>query len=71
MVLLWSKNLKELPDLSNATNLERLDLTGCQSLVEIPSAIGNLHKLEFLEMDLCINLQVVPNLFYLASLFKG
>lgn len=68
MDLLGSINLKELPDLSNATNLESLILTGCQSLEEIPISFGNLHKLERLEMILCVKLQVVPTHFNLASL---
>ncbi|CAL9237527.1 unnamed protein product [Arabidopsis halleri] len=43
-------------------------MTDCQSLEEIPSTFGNLQKLEWLEMDGCINLQVVPTHFNLASL---
>ncbi|XP_010430483.1 PREDICTED: disease resistance protein RML1A-like isoform X2 [Camelina sativa] len=66
--LCGSTRLKELPDLSNATNLKRLDITGCWCLVEIPSSLGNLHKLEELEMNLCLQLQVVPTHFNLASL---
>ncbi|CAF1841483.1 unnamed protein product [Brassica napus] len=46
MNLLASMNLKEVPDLSMAKNLEKLVLRGCSSLVEIPPSIGNLHKLE-------------------------
>uniref|UniRef100_A0A0D3E4I7 Uncharacterized protein n=1 Tax=Brassica oleracea var. oleracea TaxID=109376 RepID=A0A0D3E4I7_BRAOL len=38
------------------------------SLVEIHSSVGNLHKLERLEMGYCGKLQVVPSLFNLASL---
>ncbi|CAA7053862.1 unnamed protein product [Microthlaspi erraticum] len=53
-------NLKELPDLSYATNLEKLAVDGCYSLVEIPSSIGNLPKLEELQMAFCIKLQVAP-----------
>ena len=68
MNLRWSYDLKQLPDLSNATNLESLDLHRCESLVEVPSCIGNLHKVEQLDMGFCINLQVVPTLFSLASL---
>ncbi|KAL9860967.1 putative TIR domain, P-loop containing nucleoside triphosphate hydrolase [Arabidopsis thaliana] len=68
MNLRWSYDLKQLPDLSNATNLESLDLHRCESLVEVPSCIGNLHKVEQLDMGFCINLQVVPTLFNLASL---
>uniref|UniRef100_A0A1J3EBC4 Putative disease resistance protein n=1 Tax=Noccaea caerulescens TaxID=107243 RepID=A0A1J3EBC4_NOCCA len=70
MDLNWSVYLKELPDLSNATKLERLTVSGCQSLVELPSCIGKLHKLEELKMDLCNKLQVVPTLLNLASLAK-
>ncbi|KAG7585198.1 Winged helix DNA-binding domain superfamily [Arabidopsis thaliana x Arabidopsis arenosa] len=68
MALTGSWSLKELPDLSNATKLERLDLSGCKSLVEIPSSFGNLHKLKWLQMIFCIKLQVVPAHFNLASL---
>ncbi|CAH8392706.1 unnamed protein product [Eruca vesicaria subsp. sativa] len=68
LMLAWSYNLEELPDLANATNLEILDVTECESLVEIHFSVGNLHKLERLEMRLCTNLQVVPSLFNLSSL---
>ncbi|KAF8054566.1 hypothetical protein N665_1325s0001 [Sinapis alba] len=68
LILANSDNLEELPDLAKATNLKILDVSDCQSLVEIHSSVGNLHKLETLEMDLCGNLQVVPNLSNLASL---
>ncbi|WZZ13238.1 hypothetical protein YC2023_106327 [Brassica napus] len=63
-----SYNLEELPDLGNATNLAILDVSECQSLLEIHPSVGNLHKLEKLEMNLCRNLQVVPTLCNLASL---
>ncbi|KAH0909569.1 hypothetical protein HID58_032890, partial [Brassica napus] len=63
-----SVHLKELPDLSNATNLEKLDLIGCESLVEIPSSCSNLHKLQKLWVSGCINLQVLPARMNLASL---
>ncbi|XP_023643961.1 disease resistance protein RML1A isoform X1 [Capsella rubella] len=60
--------LKELPDLSYATNLEMLDLSDCLSLTELPSSIRNLHKLDILNMDICERLQVIPNDINLASL---
>ncbi|KAG5410880.1 hypothetical protein IGI04_007199 [Brassica rapa subsp. trilocularis] len=66
--LAGSSCLKELPDLSNATNLEWIDLRECSSLVEIPSSLGNCHKLEFLHLLLCKKLQFVPTHFNLASL---
>ncbi|CAA7053865.1 unnamed protein product [Microthlaspi erraticum] len=68
MDLRWSLNLKKLPDLSNATSLQKLELTGCKSLVEIPCSVRNLHNLEKMGMDLCINLEVVPSLFNVVSL---
>ncbi|KFK40484.1 hypothetical protein AALP_AA2G001800 [Arabis alpina] len=48
-----SLNLKELPDLSNATNLKSLILSFCESLEELPSSIGSLHKLEELASAKC------------------
>ncbi|CAA7053871.1 unnamed protein product [Microthlaspi erraticum] len=68
LLLARSYNLKELPDLSSATSLERLNLNSCKSLVEIPSSIGNLQKLECLVINFCSKLQVVPTLFNLTSL---
>lgn len=68
MDLSGSMNMKELPDLSSATNLESLALSNCQSLVMLPSSIENLHKLEMLEMKFCMNLQIIPTQLNLASL---
>jgi hypothetical protein len=64
----YSSNLKEIPNLSKATNLKTLTLTGCESLVEIPSSIWNLQKLEMLYASGCIKLQVIPTNINLASL---
>ncbi|CAG7861169.1 unnamed protein product [Brassica rapa] len=61
MELMESWHLKELPDLSNATKLERLDLAWCQSLVEIQFSFSNLHKLKVLAMFACSKLQVLPS----------
>nr|BAC43641.2 putative disease resistance protein [Arabidopsis thaliana] len=74
MDLSQSKNLKQLPDLSNATNLEYLYLMGCESLIEIPSSISHLHKLEMLATVGCINLEVIPahmNLESLQTVYLG
>ncbi|KAF2536051.1 hypothetical protein F2Q68_00019551 [Brassica cretica] len=68
MELMESWHLKELPDLSNATKLERLDLAWCQSLVEIPFSFSNLHQLKVLAMFACSKLQVLPSTMNLASL---
>ncbi|ANM70151.1 Disease resistance protein (TIR-NBS-LRR class) family [Arabidopsis thaliana] len=63
-----SYRLKEIPNLSKATNLERLTLESCLSLVELPSSISNLHKLEILDVKFCSMLQVIPTNINLASL---
>ncbi|KAL9281980.1 putative TIR domain, AAA+ ATPase domain, P-loop containing nucleoside triphosphate hydrolase [Arabidopsis thaliana] len=63
-----SSKLKENPNLSNAINLEILELGHCSSLVELPSSISNLHKLEILDVKYCSMLQVIPTNINLASL---
>ncbi|XP_019086046.1 PREDICTED: disease resistance protein RML1A-like [Camelina sativa] len=68
--LSYSFRLKEIPNLSNATNLETLKLMYCSSLVELPSSISNLHKLSKLKMWSCTKLQVIPTNINLASLEK-
>lgn len=63
-----SKNLKEIPDLSMASNLLILNLRECLSLVELPSTIRNLHNLTELDMSGCTNLETFPNDVNLQSL---
>ncbi|CDY44469.1 BnaCnng11220D [Brassica napus] len=71
LILDSSYRLKEIPNLSNATNLETLSLSSCSSLVELPSSIRNLHKLEKLIMRSCkkLRLKTFPefssNIWYL------
>ncbi|KAF8107352.1 hypothetical protein N665_0123s0043 [Sinapis alba] len=60
MNLGYSKNLKEIPNLSKAINLETLTLMYCISLVELPFSVWNLHKLRKLRMRDCRKLQLVP-----------
>ncbi|XP_018477158.2 disease resistance protein RML1A isoform X2 [Raphanus sativus] len=66
--LAYSSRLKEIPDLSKATNLETLLLPSCSSLVELPSSIKNLHKLKSLKMKRCKKLRLIPTNINLASL---
>nr|AXU93658.1 RPP4/RPP5-like protein [Arabidopsis thaliana] len=68
MNLSGSKYLKEIPDLSLAINLERLDLAGCESLVTLPSSIQNATKLIFLDMKYCKKLESFPTDLNLESL---
>ncbi|XP_010496017.1 PREDICTED: protein VARIATION IN COMPOUND TRIGGERED ROOT growth response-like isoform X2 [Camelina sativa] len=63
-----SVNLKEIPDLTMATNLVTLNLMSCKSLVELPSSIRNLNKLLKLNMEFCKSLKTLPTGFNLKSL---
>ncbi|KAH9725100.1 ADP-ribosyl cyclase/cyclic ADP-ribose hydrolase [Citrus sinensis] len=59
--LSYSRQLKKLPDLSQARNLENLLLKACSSLVETHSSIQYLSKLVTLDMRLCKNLNSLPS----------
>nr|VDD29716.1 unnamed protein product [Brassica oleracea] len=65
-----SPNLESFPNLLEATKLERLDLSWCESLVELPSSIQNLHKLSLLEMSCCTSLEIIPTNINLATLSR-
>ncbi|KAL0691799.1 hypothetical protein Bca4012_091478 [Brassica carinata] len=56
-----SKNLKDVSSLSTATSLEELNLTGCSSLVELPSSIGNAIHLKKLDLSGCSSLVELPS----------
>ncbi|KAH0863313.1 hypothetical protein HID58_080524 [Brassica napus] len=56
MDLSHSKILKELPNLSTATNLYDLDLRYCSSLVKLPSSLGNAINLKILNLHGCSSL---------------
>lgn len=53
MDLSFSYNLRKVPDLSSATNLEALILTGCRNLEELPSSVKNLESLVELRLEWC------------------
>nr|AXU93633.1 RPP4/RPP5-like protein [Arabidopsis thaliana] len=66
MNLRYSIYLKEIPDLSNARNLEELDLFGCKSLVTLPSSIQNAIQLRDLSCSGVLSLEGMCNLEYLS-----
>ncbi|CAN1147612.1 Disease resistance protein RUN1 [Linum perenne] len=55
-----SENLKQIPDLSEAENLETVVLDGCERLVEIPCYFQYHMKLSGLHLKKCKNLRLVP-----------
>nr|AXU93651.1 RPP4/RPP5-like protein [Arabidopsis thaliana] len=63
-----SNNLKEIPDLSLAINLEELYLEGCESLETLPYSIQNAIKLIYLNMRGCKKLESFPTDLNLKSL---
>ncbi|CAN6555775.1 unnamed protein product [Malus baccata var. baccata] len=56
-----SKSLTGTPDFEGIQNLERLDLEGCESLVEIHFSIRTLKKLTFLTLKDCKSLELLPD----------
>ena len=60
-------SIRILPDLG-APNLEILDISGCENLIEVHEAFGSLHKLERWYLCNCKKLQILPSSFSLKSL---
>ncbi|CAA0326033.1 unnamed protein product [Arabidopsis thaliana] len=61
MDLGYSWNLKELPNLSTATNLLEMVLSECLSLIELPSSIGNATNIQSLDLTNCSSLVKLPS----------
>ncbi|KAI9073652.1 hypothetical protein K1719_044395 [Acacia pycnantha] len=62
------KSLKQIPDLSEVSNLRELWLDGCTNLVEIHHSIGHLNKLKELSAMRCNKLKILPPELWLTSL---
>ena len=60
-------SIRKLPDLC-APNLEKLNLSYCENLIEINEAIGSLDKLKSWNLMECKKLQILPNALRLKSL---
>ena len=61
------KFITKLPELC-APNLEKLDLSFCENLVQIHESGEFLHKLQTWNLDNCKKLQNLPNNLMLTSL---
>ncbi|XP_048320618.2 disease resistance-like protein DSC1 [Ziziphus jujuba] len=55
--LSYSKFLIQLPDLSQSSDLESINLEGCTSLVQVLSSLQNLEKLTYLNLNGCSKLR--------------
>ena len=60
-------SIRNLPGLC-APNLERLDISFCENLIEVHEAIGSLGKLKCWRLLGCKKLQILPSSFKLKSL---
>ncbi|KAJ4833046.1 hypothetical protein Tsubulata_041093 [Turnera subulata] len=63
-----SKYLAKLPDLSEAKNIEVINLRGCKTLREVPSWIQNLCMLNYLSLADCKTISTLPSMTNLKSL---
>ncbi|XP_035546905.1 disease resistance protein RUN1-like isoform X2 [Juglans regia] len=61
-------NLTNISDLSSCSNLQKLILSGCGSLVEVHDSVGFLNKLVELDFINCFNLKKLPRSFKLRCL---
>ncbi|KAG6627877.1 hypothetical protein CIPAW_15G160200 [Carya illinoinensis] len=66
--LRYCKYLTNISDLSSCSNLEKLILDGCGSLVEVDNSVGFLDKLVELNFRNCSSLKKLPRSFKLISL---
>ncbi|KAB1212543.1 TMV resistance protein N [Morella rubra] len=65
--LRWSEHLIEIPDLSGAPNLERLNLEGCKNLTKVHPDIGVHKRLKELILGDCKSLESLPEEINLES----
>ncbi|CAN6688251.1 unnamed protein product [Malus baccata var. baccata] len=56
------KRLTALPNLLGSPNIEHMDLSGCESLVNIPQYFKNLDKLTYLDLSWCESLEYLPEM---------
>ncbi|XP_033131205.1 putative disease resistance protein At4g11170 [Brassica rapa] len=61
MNLRGCRRLLEVPNLSKATSLEKLNLDNCESLVDLTDSVRHLNNLGVLELSGCKKLKNLPN----------
>ncbi|XLR13539.1 hypothetical protein S83_041477 [Arachis hypogaea] len=70
IALRGSHNLVKIPNLSQAPNLEELNLEGCVKLVHLHPSVGSLQKLHSLNLENCKSLVKIPILSRTSNLKK-
>ena len=60
-------SIRKLPDLCTP-NLERLNISDCENLIDVHEAIGSLDKLKRWNLSNCKKLQILPSTLRLKSL---
>jgi len=68
LILKFSSQLVELPDLSKATNLAIVDLRFCKGLTSIHPSLFTLNKLEKLDLGGCLSLTSLKSNIHLSRL---
>ena len=68
MVFEGSQFLERVPDVSGALNLRKINIKGCQILVEVHDSLGFLDQLVLLDASGCTNLHILPRSIKSASL---
>ncbi|KAM5554804.1 TMV resistance protein N-like [Rosa sericea] len=66
--LRYSKCLIKTPDFTGATNLKKLKLKGCTSLLEVHPSISALKSVVELDLQGCSNLRSLPSSIHMKSL---
>ena len=65
--LSFCERLEKLPAIC-APNLESLDISFCENLIEVHESVGNLDKLETWDLNGCSKLEILPSRLQLRSL---
>ena len=65
--LRYCERLEKFPAIC-APNLKSLDISFCKNLIEVHESVGDLHKLEFWNLQSCIKLEILPSRLQLRSL---
>nr|XP_043633015.1 disease resistance protein Roq1-like [Erigeron canadensis] len=66
--LQWCKSITRFPDVSGTPNIESLDLSFCENLVEVDESVGSLKKLLYWDMTRCSKLKCLPSMLHMESL---